>query len=107
MEMKGKTIYETSEKHAQLLGLFIQSNLKWTKNLGELEHRLKKRLAGLQKLKYILPTNKLKQVTDGMFNSVWIYCLPVYGGCEKGDLKLLQVLQNQASRLFTKCPTNN
>ena len=59
------------------------------------------------KLKYVLPTNKLKQVADGMFNSVLIYCLPVYGGCEKGDLKLLQVLQNQASRLFTKCPTKN
>ena len=104
VQMNGTTLVENDQKMAPLLGVYIQSNLKWGKMLLELQLRLKKRLSGLQKLKNILPIHKMKLVADGMFNSVMTYCLPVFGGCDKADINALQVLQNQAAKLVTKCP---
>ena len=104
VQMNGTTLMENDQKMAPLLGIYIQSNLKWGKMLHELQLKLKKRLSGLQKLKNILPSHKMKLVADGMFNSVMTYCLPVFGGCDKADINALQVLQNQAAKLVTKCP---
>ena len=39
-----------------------------------------------------------------MFNSVLVYCLPLYGGCNVADLKSLQVLQNRAGQVVTYSP---
>ena len=33
-----------------------------------------------------------------------VYCLPLYGGCGKGDLEALQVLQNKAAQIVTRSP---
>ena len=33
-----------------------------------------------------------------------VYCLPLYGGCNKGDLEAVQVLQNKAAQIVTKSP---
>ena len=34
--------------------------------------------------------------------SVLAYCLPLYGGCDNGSLKDLQIIQNKIARLVTK-----
>ena len=36
-----------------------------------------------------------------MFTSVLVYCLPVFGGCDKFEMEALQVMQNKAARLVT------
>ena len=36
-----------------------------------------------------------------MFTSVLVYCLPVFGGCDKGEIEALQVMQNKVARLVT------
>ena len=33
-----------------------------------------------------------------------IYCLPLFGGCDTGELQDLQVLQNRAAQFVTKSP---
>ena len=43
-------------------------------------------------------------LAEGLFNSVLVYCLPLYGGFDKGDLHAMQVLQNKAARIVTKSP---
>ena len=96
-KMDGVVLKETDEKCELLLGIQIQSNLKWHKTLQELQSKLQKRLAGLAKLRYIVPYTMLKIITQGIFNSILIYCLPLFGGCDKGEISALQVLQNKAA----------
>ena len=102
--MDGITLKEDTERCEKLLGVHIQYDLKWQKTLEELRNKLKKRLAGLQKLKNVVPFPQLKIITQGIFNSVLVYCLPLYGGCNKGDLEAVQVLQNKAAQIVTKSP---
>ena len=46
----------------------------------------------------------LKVITQGIFNSVLVYCLPLFGGCDKADIHSLQVLQNKAAQIVTRSP---
>ena len=87
-----------------LLGCHIQANLKWRKQVQFTMNKLKLRLAGVSKLKFICTYPIRKTVTEGIFNSVLVYCLPLYGGLDVGDLKDLQVLQNKAAQIVTCSP---
>ena len=49
-----------------------------------------------------MPYETLKAISQGWFNSVLIYCLPLFWGCNESDLKDLQVLQNKIGRPVTK-----
>ena len=102
--MNGIKLSESETKSEMLLGISIQSNLKWGQTISDLTSKLKKRLAGLQNIKYILPFKIMKTVTEGIFNSILVYCLPVFGGCEKAELHSLQVLQNRAAQIVTRTP---
>ena len=104
VEMDSITVHEGDERCEKLLGVIIEYNLKWHKTIAELRVKLKSRLAGLLKLRYVVPYNYLKIITQGIFNSILIYCLPLYGGCDRADLESLQVLQNKAAQIVTKSP---
>ena len=45
-----------------------------------------------------------KIIKEGLFNSVMVYCLPLFGGCDKGDMLATQVLQNKAAQIVTRSP---
>ena len=66
--------------------------------------KLSRRLTALMNLKFVLPFALLKQVAEGIFNSVLVYCLPLYGGCETRCLKDLQVMQNRAAQIVCRAP---
>ena len=73
--MDGFVLEESEEKFETLLGCSIEPNLKWYKQIRELLAKLKKRLAGMAHVKFILPYNLRKVVSEGLFNSVLGYCL--------------------------------
>ena len=102
--MDGLKLVEAEEKSELLLGCQLEKNLKWHRQIAELVKRLKKRLVGLQVLKYILPYDTRKSLTTGIFNSVLVYCLPLFGGCDIGEIKQLQVIQNKAAQVVTHSP---
>ena len=102
--MDGFVLEESEEKFETLLGCSIEPNLKWHKQIRELLAKLKKRLAGLAHVKFILPYNLRKVVSEGLFNSVLGYCLPLFGGCDIGEIKNIQILQNKAAQMVTHSP---
>lgn len=104
VEMNSISLKETADRCETLLGIKLEYNLKWHKTLDELHSKLKKRLAGLFKLRYIVPYSMLKVITQGIFNSVVVYCLPLFGGCDKDNVHSLQVLQNKAAQIVTRSP---
>ena len=46
----------------------------------------------------------MKTITEGLFNSVLVYCLPLFGGCDKGEIQATQVLQNKAAQIVMRAP---
>ena len=104
VKMEGECLTESEEKSVALLGVKVQNNLEWSSQVRSLAEKLKKRLCGLEKLKYVMKNNDKKKVVEGVFNSVLCYCLPLFGGCNGGDIAVLQVLQNRAAHVVVKMP---
>ena len=103
--MDGFNLSESEEHSEYLLGVHIQADLKWTKQVDELKSKLKTRLTGLSKIRNIVPSLMFrKQVAEGIFTSVLVYCIPLWGGSDKGDLEELQVLQNKAAQHVLRRP---
>ena len=101
IEMDGLVLKESEDKSETLLGIEMDSNLKWHSQIAKLVTKLRSRLAGLSHVKFVLPPKLRKSVSEGLFNSVLGYCLSLYGGCDMGEIKQLQVLQNRAAQLVT------
>ena len=93
-----------STKCEKLLGCTVSCNLKWNQQILEVQSRLSRRLSALKYLKFSCPLNLRKRFVDGLFNSILVYCLPVYGGMDIGQLHSLQILQNKAARLVLRAP---
>ena len=102
--MDGFVLEESEVKCETLLGIEIDFNLMWHSQIGKLLQKLKDRLAGLAHVKFVLPYQLRKSVSEALFNSVLGYCIPLYGGCNLGELRDLQVLQNRAAQLVTHSP---
>ena len=82
-----------------LLGCWVEPNLKWHKQVNALLTKLQTRLAALQKLQNVIPVKSRKTIAEGIFTSVLSYCLPVFGGCDNGEIEAIQILQNKAARI--------
>ena len=105
MQMGGFALGQSIVQSENLLGVTIQSDLKWTRHVDELKAKLQARLQGLQTVRNIVNCMKVrKQVAEGIFTSVLVYCIPVWGACEKKDLGDLQVLQNIAAQHVLRLP---
>ena len=107
VDMDNINLEENSERVESLLGIQLEFNLKWNKTIEKVQLKLKKRLAGLTRLRFLVPLNTLRIISQGIFNSVLVYCLPLYGGCDKSELRSLQVLQNKAAQCVTRSPTRS
>ena len=95
-------VQSNSEK---LLGVTVQADIKWTKHIDELKSKLQVRLHGLQTVRNIVNSMQMrKKVAEGVFMSVLVYCIPVWGGCGKTHVADLQVLQNVAAQHVLRLP---
>ena len=104
VHMDNFTLEESDDKSEKLLGVVFQPNLKWNSHLLELQDKLKDRLTGIMKVRYVVSLSFRKTLAEGLFNSVLTYCMPVWGGADKGGLQDLQVMQNRAAQLVLNSP---
>ena len=102
--MDGVLLQEDLGHQETLLGIKIDANLKWHGQVQFLVKKLKSKLAGLAHVRHVLPYPVRKVVTEGLFNSVLGYCLPLFGGCDTGEVQALQILQNRAAQIVTCSP---
>ena len=104
VRMDNIQLQENSAKSELLLGCKVEANLKWKQQVSMLVSKLSKRLKGLSHIQFICPFEVRKIIASGIFNSVLMYCLPLFGGMEKGLLKEIQIMQNKAGRLVCRAP---
>ena len=102
--MDGLLLEEDPVQCEVLLGCQVQANLKWNKQVTGLLAKLKTRLTGLANLRFIVPFPIRKIITEGIFNSTLVYCLPLFGGGDKVHVKDIQVLQNKAAQIVCHAP---
>ena len=103
--MDGFKLKESEDKSEYLLGIHVQSDMKWSKQIDVLKSKLKDRLTGLSKVRNIVSSLKLrKTIAEGIFTSILVYCVPLWGGCAKGELQQLQVIQNIAVQHVLRLP---
>ena len=104
VELAGIKLKQNESRSEILLGVKIQSNLKWSEQIKCLVSKLQIRLAGLEKLKYNMNRQKRKTIVQGVFSSVLCYCIPLFGGCNQAEVEVLQTHQNRAARIALQCP---
>ena len=104
VQMDGIQLQEDPGHQETLLGIKIDANLKWHGQVEFLLVKLKARLAGLSYVRHVLPYPVRKVVAEGLFSSVLGYCLPLFGGCDAGEVQALQILQNKAAQMVTRSP---
>ena len=105
ISMDGTVLQEDPQHKEVLLGVVVDANLKWHSQVEALLAKLRGRLAGLAHVRSVLPYGLRKAVTEGVFTSILGYCLPLFGGCDKGEIQKLQIMQNKAAQLAAKSPT--
>ena len=70
IKMDNYALAQSEGNYEDLLGVRIQANWKWSQHISELRKRLKTRLNGLCKIKYIVGQNFRKTIAEGIFTSV-------------------------------------
>ena len=94
-------------KCEKLLGGFIGQNLKFKEHIQDNEKSmikiLNKRLNALKKVSKIASFKSRKMIANGIIISRLIFLIPWWSGCEGYLLKSLQIIQNKAARMVTKC----
>ena len=104
VNMDGVELCESLQSKETLLGITVQSNLKWSSQVEELSKKLKKRLTGLGNLRYLMSRSMKKSIVQGVFSSVLCYCPPLFGGCNNMEIQVLQVQQNKAAQIVLNFP---
>ena len=104
VNMNSITLKHSETGCESLLGCQVNSNLKWNHNVDLLLSKLSKRLTALSQIRKFCPLSVRKTVAEGIFMSSLVYCLPLFGGLDKGQLNQLQVMQNKAARIVCGAP---
>ena len=74
--MNNIKLKECEERCEKLLGVQIEYNLKWHRTIAALRLKLKSRLAGLMKLRYVVPYNSIKIITRVSSIASWYTVFP-------------------------------
>ena len=96
VKLQGAEIQSTDSY--KLVGLWIDSDLKWQSHLAAVTRKLRWAYAGLARVKFQLPTRSKLLLYHSLWRSHLIYGLAHYGAVTKAHIKRLQVLQNKTLR---------
>ena len=68
--MDGYKLEESEEPSDTILGVVLQPDLKWHAHVECLMLKLKSRITGLSKVKYVVSLSFRKTLLEGIFNSI-------------------------------------
>ena len=98
---EGKLITIKPQTYIKVLGILIDNQLNWTKQILHVKRKATNSIRNLHRINHLLPT-KLKV---NLYNSLVVphfdYADVVWGGCTKTDSQRLQIAQNFAAKSIT------
>lgn len=89
--------YSTCEK---LLGVYVDSNMTWTKHVDALLKKLNGKLNLIKRIRHFLPLEHRLILYNTLIKSSLEYCCTVWGSCSKEDLDRLLKFQKHAARVI-------
>lgn len=87
---------ENDEKNVKLLGIVLDTKLTWSSHIDQVCSRLSRILYLLRNLKFCVPPDYVKTAYRGLFESVILYGLRLWGGAP--EAKRVLIIQKKAIR---------
>ena len=82
----------------KLLGVYIDSTLKWDHHVTHLLRKVSGKLNMIKKIKHFLPLDLRVTLFNSLIKPVLEYCCSVWGNCFADDLKRILKFQKYAAR---------
>ena len=100
------SIYLNNQKLQQcsstsLLGVHIDENLTFYQHIQSLNSKISSKIGLLHRLRQILPQQSLNTIYLTTVQSLFDYCITVWGPSSKTNITSLQKLQNRCARAVT------
>lgn len=91
----------------QFLGVCFQSDLSWSHHVDNLRIKISRSIGLIRRLQHLLPGRVKRQLYFSFIYSQIIYCILVWGTCNKTNTESIILLQKRALGLIsTSVPTN-
>lgn len=98
IKIKNKKIKQITQ--TKYLGLTITDNLKWDKHIQNLTKKTSKAIAGIYKIKSIIPENMKKSIYHSMFTAHVNYLINIWSDTTKQNKNKVQRQQNKIIKLI-------
>ena len=106
VEIRAATEVITPTPCQKLLGCWVHQDLHWAEYIrgskDSLCRSLNSRVSALRKIRYLACFKNRKMIAEGIFMSKLSYVIALWGGCEMGLKKALQVCQNKVAQVVTR-----
>ena len=87
-----------SNTEIEILGVFIDNNLKFTKQINKIKKRAMNVTRQIHRIKYSLPIEQKMMLYNTIIAPLFNYGDVIWGGCDEKDSQSLQKVQNFAAR---------
>ena len=90
---------------SRTLGVYIDSQLKWNKQVNMVAKSYSAKLSQLKRLRY-LPKSVLEKIYYQSIVAGVVYCMPVWGTCSPSQFNELELIHERAARIIFNLPKN-
>ena len=98
---EGKKITIESKLSIKILGVILDSNLNWRKQVNEVKRKALNTTRNTHRINHLLPTQQRINLYNALISPHFNYADVVWGGCGKKESLSLQKVQNFAARSIT------
>lgn len=93
----------TRVAHVKYLGIIIDENLNFNKQMDSLSKRLSSKINFMKRISRKLTFDTKKIIYNAIILPNFDYCSTLYVNCNREHIKILQKLQNRAMRIVLNC----
>ena len=84
------------QRSVKILGVYLDEEMKWTRNVNEINKKARNATRNLQRVNHILPFKSKLILYNSLVASHFNYCDTIWGGCNQINKNKLQRTQNLA-----------
>ena len=98
---EGKNVSITSKPHIEILGVIIDNNLNWKKQVNKVKKNSFNITRNIHRINHLLPMKHRLNLYHAVISPQFSYADIVWGGCNQKEKLSLQRVQNFAAKSIT------
>ena len=95
---EGKSIGIVPKKWIKVLGVYLDENLNWKRQISEVRKKSSNAIRNLHRVNQLIPIRQRVQLYNALITPHFSYCDIIWAGCGVVNSRRLQVTQNYAAR---------